>query len=145
MSSLPYDGAHMGFRPDRARSWSTSRTLPALLGRSGPRTLSCALIALPPDSPPRLHPMRGRQRNSDDGVMSTEALGGRGHKAASAEGVWTRLLIAGAFSKRGPHMRTHALLVGGGLAVSLLLPPTSAHAFFLNLDQLFTRQTSAKQ
>ena len=42
-------------------------------------------------------------------------------------------------------MRTHALLVGGGLAVSLLLPPTSAQAFFLNLDQLFTRQTPAKQ
>ena len=42
-------------------------------------------------------------------------------------------------------MRTRALLVGGGLVVSLLLPPTTAQAFFLNLDQLFTRQTPAKQ
>ena len=40
-------------------------------------------------------------------------------------------------------MRTHALLMGGGLALSLL-PFTNAQAFPLSLD-LFTRQTSAQQ
>ena len=35
-------------------------------------------------------------------------------------------------------MRTHALLVGGGLAVSLLLPPTTVHAFPWSFDP-FTR------
>src|SRR5919205_4469755 len=114
----------MGFRPDRARSWSTSRTLPALLGRSGPRTLSWARIALPPDSPPRLHPRRGRQRNSDDGVMSTEALGGRGHKAASAEGVWTRLLNTWGFLKAGT---THANSCSARRRRARRQPPPAAH------------------
>ena len=36
-------------------------------------------------------------------------------------------------------MRTHALLVGGGLTLSLLLPPTNAQAFFWSFDQV-TRQ-----
>ena len=33
-------------------------------------------------------------------------------------------------------MRTHALLMGGGLALSLLLPPTNAQAFFWSFDQV---------
>src|SRR5919202_5602889 len=52
--------------------------------------------------------------------------------------------MPGAFSKRGSSMRTHALLVGGGLVASLLLPATNAQAFFWNFDQ-FTRQVSAQQ
>src|SRR5919199_5223633 len=68
-----------------------------------------------------------------------------GTKPQALKGCGRVSSLPGAFSKRGPHMRTHALLVGGGLAVSLLLPPTSAQAFLLNLDQLFTGQTPAKQ
>ena len=41
-------------------------------------------------------------------------------------------------------MRTHALLVGGGLVANLLLPATNAQAFFWNFDQ-FTRQVPAAQ
>ena len=40
-------------------------------------------------------------------------------------------------------MRTHALLVGGGLVAILLLPSTNAQAFPLSFDQ-FTRQPAAQ-